>query len=159
MAVVGSVAPQNPHKSAHVRRNLRLAISGAPHSGENSLAREFAIFGGNPPDKSKPKSQAGIGEFESSQPSHGLRPIRRSPVSWRKPRISGALRSALARRDGKSGIFGRFGAVTGPQSPVANFESPEFNLAAAARESGPPLERRLIGARLCRWTRVAREAF
>jgi hypothetical protein len=58
--------------------------------------------------------------------SHALRPFRQSPASWRKPRNSGPVRRALARRDRKSGIFDHFGALTGPQSPVAIFESPEF---------------------------------
>jgi hypothetical protein len=54
------------------------------------------------------------------------RQVANDIVSGKKPRISGALRRALARRDPKFGIFGHFGALAAPRSPVAIFESPEF---------------------------------
>jgi hypothetical protein len=60
-------------------------------------------------------------------PATHSRPVHGSPVSCRKPQNSSGLRRSLVRRDRKSGIFGRFGVLTRPQSPVAVFESPELS--------------------------------
>jgi hypothetical protein len=66
-------------------------------------------------------------KVRTSHPSHAPRPFRECPVSGRKSPNSGRFAETLSRGDPKTRHFPRFDALTGPQSPVAIFECPEFS--------------------------------
>jgi hypothetical protein len=118
--------------------SFELCLEAQSVSRDDANKRQLAALFKSP---SAHNFHSAIRRFESSRPSHAVQPFGRSPVSWKTTRSSVGFRRLLARGDGKWALFSPIGALTGPESPVPFFESPEFLLARRARAwcRGPQL--------------------